>query len=367
MLNKPYGKTGKDVSVIGFGGMRFSNPEDIDSNAQIVLHAYNNGINYFDTAPGYCQDKSEEIFAAAIKQMKSGTFFISSKSGRADGSEFRAQLENSLKLLGLEKIHFYHLWCVTTLENWQKRKDGGAVAAGLKAKEEGLIEHLTISSHLQGNELKGVLEEGYFDGVTLGYCAINFPYRQEAIDAAGQMGLGVVTMNPLGGGLIPKNAERFDFLREDNDKSVVEAALHFNISQPAVNTALVGFSSKQHVDEAVAAVENFQPYGEAHIASIRERITESFNGLCTGCGYCLPCPEGIPIPKLMDAYNFKVLNEGDENQITERLKWNWGLKPSMAQVCSLCGKCEEKCTQHLPICKRMEEIGDLADKEEKKD
>lgn len=70
MMYKPYGKTGKNVSVIGFGGMRFPSPQDIDANADLLLYAYNKGINYFDTAPYYCDDRSEESFGAAIKHFK---------------------------------------------------------------------------------------------------------------------------------------------------------------------------------------------------------------------------------------------------------------------------------------------------------
>ena len=115
--------------------------------------------------------------------------------------------------------------------------EGGAVDEALKAKGEGLIKHLAVSSHLQGDQIREILAEGPLEGVTLGYSAINFPYRQAAIDAAGEMGLGVVTMNPLGGGLIPNNAEKFDFIRTEADESVVAAALRFNISQAPVSSA----------------------------------------------------------------------------------------------------------------------------------
>ena len=73
---------GKKVSILGFGGMRFENPEDLDTGAETVLHAYNQGISYFDTAPGYCNDKSEDIMGLAIKEMKKQDypFYISTKS-----------------------------------------------------------------------------------------------------------------------------------------------------------------------------------------------------------------------------------------------------------------------------------------------
>ncbi len=356
MWQKEYGRTGKKVSVVSMGCMRFPNPEDIDGMADIVMHAYERGINYFDTAPTYCGQKSEVILGTAVKQMKPGTFFISTKSNKAKGSDLRRDLETSLERLNVERIDFFHIWYVLTQEAWAQRKAGGALAEALKAKEEGLIEHLVMSSHMPSEELKGVLNEGYFEGVTLGYCAINFPYREDAVEASGKMGLGVVTMNPLAGGLIPRNAERFRFIQGPQDRSVVEAAIRFNVSNPNVTSALVGFSNKAQVDEAVGAGENFEADEKGRVDAIREQVRESFGGLCTGCGYCLPCPEEIAVPKMMDAYNMKILSGGEDRAILDRLKWHWSLTTDEARKCILCGQCEARCTQHLPIRERMEEI-----------
>ena len=367
MLYKPYGRTGKDVSVIGFGGMRFDTPEDIDANAEIVLHAHSKGINYFDTAPLYCADKSEEIMGAALKQLKRDEFYISTKSSKADGSKLRAELLRSLERLNVDYIDFYHIWCIVRPEAWQERLKGGAVDEALKAKDEGLIRHLAVSSHLQGDQLSEMLVEGPFEGVTLGYCAINFPYRQAAVDAAGEMGLGVITMNPLGGGLIPNNAEKFDFIRTEADESVVAAALRFNISQPPITSALVGFTTAEQIDQACAAVENFQPYGPEHISAMRERIIEAFDGLCTGCGYCLPCPEDIPIPKFMDSYNQMLLSGGKTDGMMGRMKWHWEIQGDRAGLCTRCGACVERCTQHLDICDRLEKIDGIYAAETEKD
>jgi predicted aldo/keto reductase-like oxidoreductase len=300
---------------------------------------------------------------AAFKQMPRESFYASTKCGEADGDAVRKSLEKSLTRMNLQSVDFFHIWCVVTLDQWRKRVEGGAVAAAVKAKEEGLVSHVVVSSHLPGDELKDVLAEGPFEGVTLGYCALNFPFRQAAVDAAAEMQLGVVTMNPLGGGLIPRNPERFDFLRGPSDKNVVEAAIRFNVSNPAITCALVGFSNKEHVDQAVAAVEGFEPYPAEHVERLRREALAAYDGLCTGCGYCMPCPSGVAIPKLMDGYNHKILKT--EGSVADRLRWHWSLTPEAAAACTLCGACEDKCTQHLPIRERMKEIAELAG--EKKD
>ena len=358
ILCKPYGRTGKELSAVGFGGMRFANHDDIAGNAEVVRHAYQRGINYFDTAPGY--GKSEDIFGEAFKQMDRRKFYVSTKSFASTGEDLRKDLDNSLSRMGIDYIDFYHIWCVMSLEVWGERQDGGAVAEALKARDEGLVGHVAVSSHMPGDQVEQMLREGPFEGVTLGYCAMNFPYRQQAVLAAGQLGIGVVTMNPLGGGIIPRNAERFDFLRGPHDPSVVAAAIRFNISHPAVTCALVGCTTKQHVDQAVAAAEDFIPYDQAHLESLRRQIVEGMDRLCTGCGYCLPCPADVPIPQLMDVYDMKTLG-ASEREMWERMKWHWRVTADQAAACTDCGECEEKCTQHLPIRERLKMAANVVD------
>jgi len=358
MWKKTYGKTGKDISVIGFGGMRFANPADLDTSAAVVRHAHAKGINYFDTAPYYCDDRSEEIMGRAFQAMPRESFYVSTKCIEADGDKLRASLERSLTRLGVDSIDFFHIWCLLRPEQLDERRKGGAIAAAQRAKEEGLIKHLVVSSHLNGEDNAAVLDAGLFEGITIGYNAINFPFRAKTLEAAARHNLGVATMNPLGGGMIPRNAKRLAFLMGPQDKDVVQAALRFNVSQPAITCALVGFSCEREVDEAVAAVENFQPYPAAHIERVKSGIGSSFEGFCTGCEYCLPCPTGVPIPKFMDTYNQKIL-EGTDAAMKDRLKWHWSLPASDAAACTECGACEELCTQHLPIRERLKAIAAL--------
>ncbi|MCL2416095.1 MAG: aldo/keto reductase, partial [Defluviitaleaceae bacterium] len=102
MLYRDYGTTGKKISAIGFGGMRFLAEEyqkDVKISAQLVLEAFENGITYFDTAPGYCEQKSEVIFGEAFKQMKYGDFYVSTKCGlwnATTADEARKMIEQSL-------------------------------------------------------------------------------------------------------------------------------------------------------------------------------------------------------------------------------------------------------------------------------
>ena len=126
MIYREYGKTGKKVSVLGFGGMRFKEGEPIEKSSDILLRAVELGVNYLDTAPFYCHDKSEDIFGHALKQIKTPVF-VSTKCSENDGKIVRKSLEKSLKRLNVYKIDIFHFWCVLNMERFEKAKKGGAI------------------------------------------------------------------------------------------------------------------------------------------------------------------------------------------------------------------------------------------------
>ena len=355
MIYKTFGKTGKHVSAIGFGGMRFGS--SLEESVGAVRKAGELGINYFDTAPFYCDDKSEDIFGEAFRAMPN-PFYVSTKSGERTADELRQQLDKSLRRLGVPKIDFFHIWCVLSLDDYRSRlKPGGAYEGAVKAKAEGLIEHICISTHANGAEIRTIAEEGRFEGITLGYNASNFPFRREGLQAAHAQGMGVVTMNPLGGGLIPQNEKYFSFLRRNAGESIAQAALRFNASHREITVTLAGMGTAAEVVENAAAVNGLQELSADEIMSLQGHVGENLNSLCTGCGYCAGCPEGIDIPKFMDAYNMYILT-GDAKEIDNRLKWHWNMPAKGAARCIACGQCEEKCTQHLPIMERLKTVGE---------
>ena len=360
MLYKEYGKTGKKVSAIGFGGMRFLPEEyekDVSIAAELVKYAYSTGINYFDTAPGYCHDKSEHIFGEAFKQMK-GEFYVSTKTMQKvdpTADDVRRRLEESLKRLGREKIDFYHMWCFLDMQQYRDvMKKGGPYEGALKAKEEGLVDHIVFSTHQKGEDIKTVVNEGNFDGVLLGYNAANFKFRQEGIKAAYKNNMGVVTMNPLGGGLIPQNPDKFKFLIR-KDENVAQAALAFNISHDEITLALNGFSNTVEIDDSIQSLKYLYNVNDEIKNNYSKNLGDYMNNLCTGCGYCKGCPIDIDIPKFMDSYNLYLLT-GREIETVNRLKWHWAQNKDKAAECIECGACEEKCTQHLNIIERLNKI-----------
>ena len=371
MYYKQYGNTNMRVSAVGFGTMRYSD-EDIEAGryekcAEVVQYAYEKGINYFDTAPFYCRDKSEIITGMALSCFKRDSYFLSSKTNfGAVGSpvnrdNFFKRLETSLTRLKTGYLDFYHLWCMLTPADFEKQC-GALYSFFEEAKREGMIRNIVCSVHLQGDDIQAVVETGKFKGLLLGYNALNYQFRQSGIEAAYRNGMGVVVMNPLGGGLIPQNPDTFSYLCGDSELTVAQAALRFVASHEEITVTLAGCTTKKHVDDAVKAVENLKERPAREVCETYEKADGvSLNDLCTSCGYCNHCPVEIPIPKLMDAYNHKILT-GDFNMIPFRLADHWDIPISWAEKCVACGKCERLCTQHLPIINRFREIVELSRK-----
>jgi predicted aldo/keto reductase-like oxidoreductase len=357
MLYREYGQTGKKVSLLGFGGMRFAHIDDHDECVRVMVAAAEGGVNYFDTAPGYFETKSETVFGKAFAEFKRRNlpFYSASKTFASTDETIRREIEGQLKRMDIPAIDFYHIWCITSLENWQGRKKDGILQTFRKLKDEGLIRHICVSSHLINDEIKELLMEGVFEGVLFGYSAYNFRTRQAAFDAIREKKLGAAIMNPLGGGVIPQHPERFKFLQRPGEGTVA-AALHFLWDHPEITVTLVGCETVEHVQEALAAMDGYQPRTQAELEAVKKSDAASLEGICTGCAYCDDCPEGIPIPQLMDAYNQKILGDGKGDPIGDRLHWHWNLERSVAGKCVACGQCEQACTQHINIIERLKEI-----------
>ncbi|MBN2581496.1 MAG: aldo/keto reductase [Planctomycetes bacterium] len=361
MHYRPYGTTGHDISVVAMGGMRFGRPEAIDEMAEIPLYLYDHGVNYFDTAPGYCAAKSETILGTAVKEMKrrgGPPFFVSTKTFAGSEAEVRKELDTSLERLNVERIDFYHIWCIRTWQEWEERKAKGVLEAFRKVKDEGLVRHVVISTHLNSDDICRLIDEGPFEGILMGYCAANFAYREQGAAAAHDKGLGVMIMNPLAGGTYWQSPESFAFLKQRPGDDLLRGGLRFVVSNPNVTGALVGVRSMDDARATVQAVESMDLYGPQELADLKRSIEKEFTSLCTSCQYCKDCPAEMPVPKLMDTANVLEFNATAAREVWGRLKYHWGINdlPAVVDACLDCGRCEEACTQQLPIRQRLKRL-----------
>jgi len=364
VLYKNFGTTGKKVSAIGFGGMRFLPDEykkDPKISAQLVLEAVEKGVNFFDTAPGYCSDQSEIIMGEAFKQLKYGDFYVSTKCGlwsAKDADDARRIIDRSLQRLNVPKITFYFMWCVKNLDEYRQFIAPGGVYDGIyKAYQEGLIEHICCSTHANGDEIAEIVDDGRVEGIMLGYNAINFAYRRKGIQACGAAKKGVIVMNPLGGGIIPEFPQHFGFMNSGTNDKLSVAAMKFLVAHDDITVTLPGLSNSQQLDEAISATNNLPTINDAYLENLAKQLNVELDTLCTGCTYCDECPVDIEVPKLLDAYNHAILSGGVMKPVMDKLRNHWGVTAETANQCTECGNCVALCTQKLPIIERLKEIG----------
>ena len=354
-----YGKTGERVSVLGMGGMRWTK-EMSDEEAVGAIHRANElGVTYFDTAPGYCDDRSETILGKALADMPTDEWLVATKGPNGlTASEVREKIETSLKRLGVDAIDFYFLWCIITMEQYEKALQPGACFEGIqKAYDEGLIRHVGISSHMESTGLKRVVDDGLFEFLMVPYNAVNFGQREDGVRYAKEHGMGVAAMNPLHGGIIAQYKDKLSIF-QGSERNGVEEGLRFVIESPYVDIALSGMNSVAQVEENVGYANHYAPLGAEAFQSRVEELRSRFDAMCTSCAYCVPgCSENIFIPAYMEVYNHYLLT-GDIEETKGRLSWHkrFGLlreREEHTSSCIECGNCEETCTQYLDIMTRL--------------
>ncbi len=368
MQYRNLGKTGIKISALGFGAMRLPQKTingkstfDVEESIRIMAKSFELGINYVDTAPYYCDGESEIIVGKALKGWRD-KIYLSTKNPIEDSSglHFRERLENSLKKLDVEYLDFYYMWGIDLKTYEQKiNVKNGPLEAARKAKEEGLIKHISFSFHDKPENLFKIVDTGYFETVL---CQYNLMDRsnEAAIAHAREKGLGVVIMGPVGGGKLGAPSEAISKLLPGKIKSSADIALRFVLSNQNVTCALSGMSSMQMVEENIRTASNESQLSGKELEDIKASMEENKNLerlYCTGCNYCMPCPQDVNIP-----LNFQIMNYHRVYGITDyargeykdigNVSWYKGKK---AEECIECGLCETKCPQKIEIRKQLKE------------
>ncbi len=366
MQYRVLGQTGLRVSALGFGTMRFQmTGGHVDQELAVAcLHrAMDLGVNYFDSAVGYCNAESEQTLGQALVGRREG-MVISTKypcwppyTMKAD--ECRAVLEQSLSRLGLDAIDVYHLHSLSWETAQQVLAPGGAMEAARQAKAEGLVKHLAFSFHDTPQRLIDTIDAaGDFEVVTCQYNLLDRA-NEESLAYAHAQGLGVVIMGPLAGGRLGFSSEQVQNMLPGQVQSTPEIALRFVLSNPNVSVALSGMNTLAMVEENAAAASREQALSEAERAQVvaaleqNRRLSDLY---CTGCGYCLPCPNGVNIPR-----NFALMNLHRVWGLTQHAREHYAhLGPAEennlnAAACVECGQCEPKCPQHIAIIEQLKE------------
>jgi predicted aldo/keto reductase-like oxidoreductase len=166
------------------------------------------------------------------------------------------------------------------------------------------------------------------------------------------MGIGTLVMNPVAGGnLAEASPILMELVHEVGAVSVPDLAVRYVLANANVDSILCGMTKLSDVDDTLASA-NRGPLTAQQVARVNRFIDErqgEHTGFCTGCKYCMPCPQGISIPKIMHAI---YLDRFLGLKAAARRHYRWGREPK-ADACVQCGECEEKCTQHIGIIQEM--------------
>jgi len=363
-------RNGKDLSVLGFGCMRFTrngNVLDLDKAEQEIMAAFRAGVNYYDTA--YIYPGSEELLGTILERngirgqvciaTKLPQYLIRSLNGAE--KTFREEL----KRLRTDYIDYYLMHMLTDLAQWERLKQLGILGWIRDKKASGEIRNIGFSFHGNTENFLKILADYDWD-----FCQIQYNYLDEntqagkaGLKAAAARGIPVVIMEPLRGGklvnLLPPDARK---AMEDSPRGWSPAAWAFRwlYHQPEVTVVLSGMNSLAMVQENIETADASRP-GDLTAADLEvlERvkavIREKEKVGCTACRYCMPCPRGVDIPGIFRHYN-AMETEG---------KWSarFGFAQAVcltrqkayATQCIGCGKCEKHCPQGIPIREKLKE------------
>jgi predicted aldo/keto reductase-like oxidoreductase len=365
MKYSTFGMTGKHVSRLGMGGMRFEKEIPDKDCIAVIRYAHEKGVNYFDTAPIYNEDRSESIYGRAFSEMDRDTFYVATKGENGlSARETVKWIERSLKRLEVEQIDFYFLWCVITPSQYKRALEPGrSLEAILKAKEMGLIRHVGISTHMYAEDIEEIIDSQLFEFIMLPYNALNFNQRKDALMKAFQNHMGTVVMNPLYGGIIPQFKDMISIF-PDRPGRVVEDSLLFCLEAPEINIALSGMNRKEMVDFNTAVAGRSEVISPEAQKRKEALISANRPDMCTSCGYCLAhCPEQINIRSYMEIYNHYQMT-GSVRDTKKRSDWYHQFGPlhgndKRPSDCTECLACEQECTQFLNITERLKWLDEL--------
>ena len=318
------GKTGIEVQQLGFGGIpiqRVSEERAID----VVLYALEKGIDFIDTSRMYTTSETR-IGKALSQTAKKPVLATKSFNRAADG--IRKDVEISLRELQRDVIDIYQCHSIGTLEEYRKiTAVNGAYAGLVKAREEGLIRHIGITSHSLG-VLEKALDDDLFETIMVCFSFLEPAAKEKVIPKALAKDVGVLVMKPLSGGVI---------------EEAPEAALKWVLECPET-LVLVGVEDRKFIDQNWKVFQGNRELTEIDKKAIAAISREYANKWCRRCDYCLPCPSGIPIQFVLGArYFVKRMGPGAMKNPAFVEMWE------KAENCIKCGQCATRCPYGLQI------------------
>lgn len=362
----------------GFGFMRLPMQDgevDIAKTNRMVDAFLDAGFNYFDTAHGYLQGKSEKALKTCLTSRYPRDRYILTDKLTANffktEADIRPVFESQLEACGVDYFDFY-LMHAQGSENYGHFKACRAYETAFALKEEGKVRHVGISFHDRPEMLEQILTE--YPAIEVVQIQFNYAdyddpsvQSRKCYEVCRKYNKPVIVMEPVkGGNLVKLPDDARAVLDALHGGSPASYAIRFAAGFPGMLMVLSGMSTLEQLQDNVSFMKDFEPLNEAELAAIA-KVQEIFHSKnlipCTGCRYCTDgCPKQIAIPDLFATMNTKQIHHD----------WNadyyynavYALPGHKASDCVKCGKCESVCPQHLPIRQLLEDVAKEFEKKE---
>jgi len=348
-------KTGRQLSALGFGGLRFH--RDQAKIEEQIRYAIDRGVNFFDTA--YSYGRSETILGKILsKDGLRGRVHLCTKmphyfvKKRADFDRyFNAQLER----LQTDHVEYYLVHMLPNLQTWKRLTDLGLIEWVEEKQAEGKMGRFGFSFHGTGPDFMALIDAWDWDicMIQYNYYDINYQAGKQGLDYALARGVPVIVMEPLRGGMLVNKLPQAVtdlWVSAPGGRSPAEWAFRWVYDHPQVLTVLSGMGTMEQVEENIRVAAAHEPGSlteedQARFDDARKLIRAATKVDCTNCGYCMPCPRGVDIPNCLSSLNDTVLLGRWKSQ-------TWYVATTEghnASRCNRCGLCEPLCPQGIPI------------------
>ena len=352
------GRTGIRVSRLGLGCMRLPVRDDgkVDrpEAAALIRRALEGGITILDSHPNYHAGESEEVIGEALDGVPRDAYVLQTKTpiykAPTEDDNFETRLDMSLRRLRTDHIDVY-LYHSAALEH-VKANGEAALEVMRRAREDGRIRHLGLSTHDTPDNVRTLVDSGVFESILMQYNLLDRKYAP-CFEHARAKGMGTSVMGPIGGGRLVHPSDLTTLV--PGSSSAAEACLRFVWSDPNVDVAFSGMSTLEQLEENLAIAARAKPLEPDELDALEAEV-EKRKALadlyCTGCNYCMPCPNGVNIPNCFLYMNWLAVYglEGPARRAYAGLVE----KEADASRCVACGECEDKCPQRIHIAEQLE-------------